>query len=42
MHRADIGPSIQKLLEDKNGVELGAGTYARIGDFIVEFAGSRS
>jgi hypothetical protein len=41
-HRIGIGPSIQGLIEHSNGAELGARTYTKIGDFVVEFAGSRS
>jgi hypothetical protein len=41
MHRAGIGPCIQSLVEDSNGAELDAVAYTMIGDFVVEFAGSR-
>ena len=40
-HRAGICDSIQKLIEDSNGADLDAATYTMIGDFVVEFAGSR-
>ncbi len=41
-HRAGIGHSIQRLIEDSNGADLDAATYTMIGDFVVEFAGGRS
>ena len=40
MHRAGIGPSIQRLVEDSK-IDLDAVAYIMIGDFVVEFAGSR-
>ena len=40
-HRVEIGHSIQKLIEDSKGEELGTATYTMIGDFVVEFAGRR-
>ena len=39
--REGIGQSIQGLIEDSKGVDLGAATYTMIGDFVVEFAGGR-
>ena len=40
-HRVEIGHSIQKLIEDSKGKELGTATYTMIGDFVVEFARRR-
>ena len=41
-HRPGISCSIQALIENNKNAELDDATYTMIGDFVVEFAGSRS